>query len=118
MDADPAQANAQMPLTLRRFFGALRRGRLADILSLYAPEAAHLSAHQARYGSDSLDGFYQDLLRQPELNTLAVLDASAAGDVYVVRWVLAPGRNTALAGSDTFHLNRHGEITFHSTALG
>lgn len=117
IDADPAQANILMPLTLRRFFGALRRGRLADIVSLYAPEAAHLSAHQARYGVDTLSEFYQALLRQPELNTLAVLDASAAGDVYVVRWVLAPGRNSALAGSDTFHLNRNGAITFHSTTL-
>ncbi len=117
IDADPAQANTQMPLTLRRFFGALRRGRLDDIVSLYAPEAAHLSAHQARYGVETLLSFYQALLKQPELNTLAVLDASAAGDVYVVRWVLAPGRSSALAGSDTFHLNRKGEIVFHSTAL-
>lgn len=116
-DADPAQAGAHMPETLRRFFGALRRGRLNDIVALYAAGAAHLSTHQARYGLEALAVFYQALLRQPELGTLAVLDASAAGDVYVVRWVLAPGRHTALAGSDTFHLNRRGEIVFHSTAL-
>lgn len=116
-DADPAQAGAQMPETLRRYFGALRRRRLREIVELYASEAAHLSTHQTRYGVEALSGFYEALLRQPELSTLAVLDASAAGDVFVVRWVLAPGRQTTLAGSDTFHLNGKGEIVFHSTAL-
>jgi len=117
MEADLAQANAQMPPTLRRFFGALRRGQLPDLIGLYAADAAQLSAHQTRYGLEAIAEFLKELLWRPDLNTLAVLDAAAAGEIYVVRWVLAPGRNSALTGSDTFHLNRRGEIVFHSTAL-
>ncbi|HRE28779.1 MAG TPA: nuclear transport factor 2 family protein, partial [Anaerolineales bacterium] len=94
MEADLAQANAQMPPTLRRFFGALRRGQLPDLIGLYASDAAQLSAHQTRYGLEAIAEFLKELLWRPDLNTLAVLDAAAAGEIYVVRWVLAPGRNS------------------------
>ncbi len=122
----PLEPMADLPPTLKRFFVLLRRGQWAELMALYAADVAQLVAREARYGRDTLIEVLHRARADDDFGSLAVLGVSAlaarpgpdpGASIYTVRWVLGAGRPDGRAGSDTFHLNRKGEIVFHATAL-
>jgi hypothetical protein len=122
----PLEPMSDLPPTLKRFFVLLRRGQWAELVALYAADVAQLVAREASYGRDSLVEVLPRARAGDDFGSLAVLGVNAlaghsgpdpGASIYTVRWVLDAGRPDARAGSDTFHLNRRGEIVFHATAL-
>lgn len=101
--------------TVGRFFKALRTGKLAEALTLYAPGFVHVNRERVARDTVTVYEFYQALLQRLDGKTLAVLTVYGDRNAVHVEWSARTTEAEPIHGLDVFHLNRLGRVVYHHT---
>lgn len=100
-----------------RYIDALNSGDVEQVLSLYQPNAGHVTAASTILGTDDLRAWYTDLLQNQLPGAQFSLSAfSGAGNSWRVSWMAAGPSGTVSDGDDTLGL-RDGLIQYHYTSF-
>lgn len=102
---------------ITRLFKALRLGQLSEAVSEYAPGFVHVSRHQVSQSAQDVAAFYQRALTAVRPHTLAIEAIATVGRAITVDWFAQSAAGEFRHGRDAFHLNRHGQIVYHDSAL-
>ena len=98
-----------------RFFKALRTGKIAEALTLYAPGFVHVTRERVAHDTAAVYEFYQSLLQRLDSKTLAVLAVYGDRNAVHIEWSARTTEGESILGRDVFHLNRLGRIVYHHT---
>jgi hypothetical protein len=100
-----------------RFMEALNSGKVANLLSLYQPNAGHVTAQRTVIGLDDIRKWYTDLLQTTVPGAqFNLLDSHGTGNSRYFRWTAAAPNATIADGDDTLGL-RDGLIQYHYTSF-
>jgi len=103
--------------TVTRLFKALRTRQIDQALSLYAPSFTHVTADRVERAASGLGDVYHALPHHFQLSTLAVRALNGTANTVTARWTLRGLAGAEHEGTDTFHLNRAGQIVYHHSSL-
>jgi hypothetical protein len=116
----PSQPDALPPTSaadlLKRYLRALNEQNIPALLSLYQPNAGHVTARRIVIGTAALQGWYQELLHTDLPNaSFNVGDLQGLGNAWTFRWTCNSTAGQILNGFDTLGL-RDGLIQYHHTS--
>lgn len=104
-------ANDQL---IKRLFNALNAADLAELGSVYAENAAHVTPERTLFGVGTIVAWYQKLLTTTLPGAVFTITAlSGAGNSRYVRWTAFSRRGQVLDGDDTFGI-LDGRIVYHA----
>lgn len=114
--APPMPAPAADDIVGQLFF-ALRSGELDKALTLYGPSFALVSSGRVVRDTTAAREFYQSMSQRLEVRTISLLSQRGSRAAVNAHWASRQKDGSPVEGTDTFHLNRDGQIVFHQTTL-
>ncbi len=112
--APPAEA---LHPTLDHFYQALRAARLGEAFTHYGPGFTHVNPDRVERSVAELYEFYQQVLAQVRPGTLAVAGGGGTGLAHTAHWTAQTADGADVQVTDSFNLNRSGQIVYHHTSL-
>jgi hypothetical protein len=100
-----------------RFFDALRSGKPDEAAALYGPQFSHVNPDRVERDRAAVRDFYERVLARIEGAGLVWLFMRRTRLAASVQWVTCDKQGRPLQGTDSFHLNRDGQIIYHHTSF-
>jgi hypothetical protein len=100
-----------------RFFADLQNENPGEATALYGTEFAHVNADRVEHDRAGVRRFYWQMLRRLKARRLVILSLSGQRTAIRARWATQTLSGAPVQGTDTFHLNRRGQILYHHTSF-
>ena len=99
---------------IRRLFAALNAVDLAELGSVYAQNAAHVTAQRTLFGVGSIVAWYQNLLTTQLAGAVfTITSLTGTGNSRTVKWTAASPHAQVTDGDDTFGIV-NGHVLYHA----